>query len=220
MKVVRLLDRSNLSDSAVTLVRQMIVDGVFPPGQRINEVHLAEKLGISRTPLREALTRLVAEGAIISRPRIGFVACPLTLEEFEQIYPIRAILDPHALRLAGLPTSKQLSRLEAMNKKIEKATEPATASSLDDSWHLELLSQCPNRVLIELIEQFMRRTRRYEIALMRENRNVNRTLQGHQTIIEALNRGDLDAACIALQENMESGKDPIVEWLKNRQTRK
>src|SRR5262245_36973472 len=98
------LDRPNISDVLATALRDMIVDGRLPAGERINEVHLAARLQVSRTPLREALGRLVAEGALTSVPRIGYFVCPLTLDEFEQLYPIRAILDPEALRLAGIPS--------------------------------------------------------------------------------------------------------------------
>ena len=97
------LVRDNLSDSVVLRLRNMIVDGQLAAGARINEVHLSQQLGISRTPLREALARLAQEGALRSVARIGYFVRPLTVEEFDQLYDIRPILDPEALRLAGLP---------------------------------------------------------------------------------------------------------------------
>src|SRR5690349_21308913 len=105
------LSRDNLSDQAAGLVRTMIVNGELPAGHRINEVHLALRLGVSRTPLREALAGLEREGALTSVPRIGWFVRPLTLDEFRQIYPIRGLLDPEALRLAGLPSPDLLKRL-------------------------------------------------------------------------------------------------------------
>jgi len=66
--------RDNISDALVTAVRHMIVDGRLPAGTRINEVHLSRALGVSRTPLREALARLAQEGALINTPRIGYHA--------------------------------------------------------------------------------------------------------------------------------------------------
>jgi DNA-binding GntR family transcriptional regulator len=214
MQTTSELHRPNLSDSVAAALREMIVDGRLHAGDRINEVHLAAKLGVSRTPLREALIRLVAEGALNNRPRSGFYVCPLTLEEFEQIYPIRALLDPEALKLTGLPTPKRLARLESLNQKLGEIHDPDKVIALDDVWHRELLSGCPNPVLIALIEQFMRRTRRYELALMREQRNVLRTINDHDDILDALRSGDLDGACEALRRNMESGKAPIVAWLR------
>src|SRR6185312_15848289 len=83
--------RQNMSEELANTIRQMIVDGEIPAGSRINEVHLSRALGVSRTPLREAIARLVREETLVAVPRIGAFARPLTLEEFDQLYPIRAL---------------------------------------------------------------------------------------------------------------------------------
>jgi DNA-binding GntR family transcriptional regulator len=205
--------RGNISDDVADDVRNMIVDGRLPAGERINEVHLSQQLGVSRTPLREALARLTYEGALEAFPRIGYFVRPLTVEEFEQIYTIRPILDPAALRLAGLPSPEQMKRLDEINRRIEKARDADEIIGLDDEWHLELVSACPNKVLVDLIKQFARRTRRYEIALMRERRNVLASLTEHKAIMSALRKRDLGGACAALRLNCEIGFAPIMQWL-------
>ena len=210
------ISRANLSEELVTVVRQMVVDGSLPAGARINEVHLANRLGVSRTPLREALGRLSAEGALSGVARIGYFVRPLTAEEVEQIYPIRAILDPEALRLAGIPSAGRLGKLEALNRRIRDVRDPAHVIGLDDAWHLGLVADCPNRVLIALIEQFILRTRRYELALMRERRNVRNSTDDHRRILRCLRAGRLEAACEELRRNMQSGVEPIVSWLRAR----
>lgn len=215
---IHALTRDNLSDEAADLVRNMIVDGELPAGDRINEVRLALQLGISRTPLREALTGLEREGALASVPRIGWFVRPLTLEEFRQIYPIRALLDPEALRLAGLPPPDRLERLRALNGQISRERDADTVIALDDEWHRLLIAGCPNRVLLDLIEQFIQRTRRYEMALMREGRNVAVAANNHEEIMAALAAGDLEGGCVALRLNLQSGFGPIAEWLAERET--
>lgn len=210
------LTRANISADAAAAVRAMIVDGRLPDGERINEVRLANQLGVSRTPLREALNRLSTEGALNSVPRIGYFVRPLTLEEFQQIYAIRPLLDPEALRLAGLPAAKKLERLEKANGALRKERRPEAAIALDDTWHLDLIADCPNRVLIELIENNILRTRRYELALFRERANIERATDEHARILAALRDGDLEAACAALKQNMQSGFAPIAAWLKQR----
>jgi DNA-binding GntR family transcriptional regulator len=218
MQKLSKLDRGNISDSIVDALRNMIVDGRLPPGERINEVHLSQQLGVSRTPLREALARLSHENALEAMPRIGYFVRPLTVEEFEQIYAIRPILDPEALRLAGLPSPERMSRLKKLNQRIEKARSADAVIDLDDEWHLELVAACPNKVLIDLIKQFARRTRRYEIGLMRERKNVLTTSTNHRAIMAALRKGDLDGACAALRTNCVTGYGPIMEWLEARRT--
>ena len=191
----------------------MVVEGTLPAGVRINEVHLAQELGVSRTPLREAVARLVREGTLVSAPRIGAFVKPLTIEEFDQVYSIRTLLDPEALRLAGIPSRQQLDRLERLNDRIEAAANPDTIINLDDEWHLLLVECCPNEVLLELIRDFMRRTRRYELALMRERHQVDIAIGTHAQIIAALRRGELEKACEILKRNMEEGGQPIRQWL-------
>ncbi len=213
------LVRDNISDAVVIELRNMIVEGRLPPGERINEVHLSQQLGVSRTPLREALARLAHEGALKSVPRIGYFVQPLTLEEFEQIYAIRPLLDPEALRLAGLPTRERMERLRKINEQIESESDADTIINLDDDWHLELIKDCPNRVLLDLINQFIRRTRRYEIALMREHKNVLVASTNHKAIMAALRRRDLDAACDALRTNLQTGYEPIASWLRARESK-
>lgn len=213
------LARDNVSDSVAADVRRRIVDGRLPAGERINEVHLSQELGVSRTPLREALGRLAAEGALTNVPRFGYFVRALTLEEFEQIYDIRPLLDPEALRLAGVPEPKRMERLEKLNRRLAAARSSEAAIEIDDAWHRELLAECPNRVLVELIENNILRTRRYELALMRETSNVLRATEDHSRILAALHEGDLEGACNALRRNMQSGRAPIASWLRARESR-
>lgn len=213
MQSIKPLARANVSEAVASAVRAMIVDGRLADGERINEVRLAEGLGVSRTPLREALSRLAAEGALTSTPNIGFAVRPLTVEEFEQVYGIRPILDPAALALAGLPSPARLARLEALNRALANAVDAEAAIALDDRWHLELIGACPNKVLIEMIESIVLRTRRYELALLRERPNRQRASDDHDRIMAALRAGDLSEACAALKHNMQSGREPILAWL-------
>lgn len=216
MHHVEPLRRLNVSETVAAAVRAMIVDGRLGPGERINEVRLSQALGVSRTPLREALSRLVAEGALTSAPAIGYSVRPLSAEEFGQLYDIRPLLDPEALRLAGAPSPARLAKLEALNRRFAAASDGEAAIALDDEWHLALIADCPNRVLVEMIEAIMLRTRRYELALLREQPNRARSTEDHTRILTALAAGDLAGACAALKDNMQSGRAPIMAWLARR----
>lgn len=213
----RIAIRPNLSGDLCTRLRDMILEGDLPAGERLNEVHLAAQLGVSRTPLREALSRLGSEGAVTSVPRLGFFVCPLTPEEVEHLYPMRALLDPAALRQGGPVPPARIARLKALNRRFAAAADPRDAVQLDDRWHLELLAGCTNPILLGLIEQMIWRTRRYELGLMRAQANVARATGDHDAIIAALEAGDMDAACLALERNMLSGKQPILDWLAERE---
>ncbi len=211
------LHQANLSDGAQTAIRDMIIDGQLAAGERLNEVHLAAQLGVSRTPLREALNRLVAEEAVESRPRLGYFVKPLTLTEFEQLYDIRPMLEPVALRLSGAPARDRLDYLDKLNRKLARTRNVMTAIALDDEWHFTLVEACPNRVLVDLIRNISLRTRRYEVALMRETKASATASDHHQIIVNALQNGDMDAACEGLRHNLEYGKAPIMAWLRTRE---
>lgn len=209
--------RVNLSTEVANLVRDMIVDGRLPAGSKINELRLAAEIGVSRTPLREALPRLAAEGAIEDLPRRGFFVRPLTAEEVRGIYPIRAILDPAALRLTGLPSKDTLARLRQIKRELGASTDPVEIVMLDDRFHLELIAKCPNPVLVDLIRQFMLRTRRYELGLQRQKPGMPGAVAAKDRMIALLQRGDLDGACKEVEGSMTRGQDPVLRWLAERQ---
>ena len=213
--------RKNLSDELADHIRHMIVSGEMKAGERINEVHLASALDVSRTPLREALSRLASEKLIVSIPRRGFFVHEPEPAEVEQLYVIRAILDPAALRIAGQPSDAQLDRLEKLNEKIEAARgNPGKIIDIDDQWHLELLSHCSNEILLDLIAQHMKRTRSFEYAYMKEHTNIETMLHEHRRMIAALRAGNVDEAADVLYQNMRSAVPALIAWIRNRSSQK
>lgn len=130
---------------------------------------------------------------------------------------MRAILDPAALRLAGIPGPERLQRLRDINQELAHAVTAAEAVRLDDEWHFELLGECTNKILLGYIAQVTWRTRRYELGLMRRPPNVRRSTREHRKILSALKAGALEDACHQLSANMSSGKEPILAWLRERE---
>lgn len=192
----------------------MVLRGVLPAGDRVNEVHLARDLSVSRTPLREALTRLSGERLLDVRPRLGFFAPVLTSAEVRDLYPLRAKLDPWALELSGIPSRSVIDALDELNRQIRAAAgEPEQVIELDDAWHLQLLAECPNQALIGLIRQMMWRTRRYEHAYFGARQNVSSAFGEHRKLLAALRRRDLVGACRLLEANMLSAIPDLVRWL-------
>jgi DNA-binding GntR family transcriptional regulator len=205
-----------LSGSLVARVRAAVHDGSLADGERVNEVHLAAQLGVSRTPLREALSRLVSEQILVLRPRHGYFVPALSPASFEAEYGIRPILDLAALRLQGLPTAAIVHELEQLNATLQSARSFAEQIDIDDAFHLALLRDCPNPVLLDLIRTMMVRTRRYEFAYFRECAPMRDISDQHGQIVAALRQRNLDAACDALRLNLTSGLQPMRDWLSSR----
>ena len=213
------LDSPNLAQRAAARLRELIVTGEIGPRERLHEIDLADRLGISRTPVREALAALVAEGFLEQKPRRGVFVRPLEVGEFEQVYQIRNLLDPGALEAGGIPHEERIELLERLNEQIRiEAHDPDRVIELDDRFHMLLVEHCNNEVLLGLIRQFMQRTRRYEQAYMREIGHVGVATDEHDQILKALRSGDLTAACTALRQNMTSGFAPLRAWLLSRET--
>ncbi len=208
--------RSNLGQGLVSDLRRLIGAGDIPDGSRINEVHLSRELGVSRTPLREALIGLAAEGLVAIKPRRGFFVAPLETKELADLYAMRALLDPAALRVAGIPAEKQIKALETLNKKLERTKSVRQVVDLDNQWHRALLAHCPNEILLQTIEQFIGLTQRYEEAYFRETSHIVTAFGEHEAILAALTAGDLGQACEALHQNMQSAVKPLQDWLKSR----
>ena len=211
------MGRDNLSAEIRDKVREDIVSGRMRPNQRINEVQLAKQLEVSRTPLRESLFGLVNEKLVTEIPRRGFFVAPFRVEEILELYAIRQILDPAALKLAGKPRDKTLEKLTVLNDKIAKAKRVKDIIELDDRWHLLLVEGCNNQILLNLIQEHMIRTRRYEFAYFSQSKNLTVATDEHTAILDALRAGKINMACKCLLQNMTSAEGPLIDWVRSKQ---
>lgn len=206
--------RENLSTDVRKTLCDQIVVGKREPGTRLNEVQLAKELDVSRTPLREALYGLVSAGLVEEVPRRGFFVSGFSVREIEQLYSVRQILDPAALKMAGIPNASTIKKLKSLNSKIASERKPLRIIDLDDQWHLLLIQGCNNEILLDLIQQHMLRTRRYEYAYFSQGANISVATDEHDLIIDALENNKLSMACKFLIQNMTSAESPLLDWVR------
>jgi DNA-binding GntR family transcriptional regulator len=206
--------KANLRTELAESVRREIIDGTLEPGSRINESQLSADLGVSRTPLREALLGLEREGLIASEPARGFFVAPLSAREARELYPIGRELDLLALRTIAHVPSATLDRLAALNERFAAArARPERAKALDDEFHTTLIGSCPNRRLLEMLAGVQRGMERYERVYMGDANDVARSARQHARIIAALRNDDLDAAAEALREHWDYGANRLIRKL-------
>lgn len=208
-----MIPRRTLRDEVSVRLRVRLVRGQLPPGQRINESTLSRELGVSRTPLREALLQMEKEGLVASEPAKGFVARPLTTREVRQVYPILGTLEGLALRSCGPQWGGALPELAALLDELAVASTADAARDLDNRWHTLLLARCPNERLIEMIGMLRRVTQRYWLVLLEVEWPVGDSVSQHRAVLDELAGGDAQAASLKLEAHWEAGERTLLERL-------
>ena len=200
-----MLKKINLSDQAYDELVNRIVSGAFPAGVTLQEEKLSAEFGISRTPVREALQRLAAEGLVEQLPRRGYRVSLPEDEALDELYECRAGLELMALKLALPEIPGQ--EIAALKKKLKSAAGKQSVSlslEADSEMHSLIMEYSGNRYLASLIQQFMRKT-----APFRSYRNQEHPEAGAEErirILEAIGRRDLETASALLKEHLLQGK--------------
>lgn len=198
-------------------VRQELLDrmrsGAVRPGQTVNEVHLAAELGVSRTPLREALVALESEGQIASENGRGFRFLPLSARELEELSPIIAALECLALELTPPEELEDLGHqlLTLAEEFKDEVAEHALINRKDDEWHTLMLSACPNGRLRDQLQSIRLAMHRYESLLVHDEAMVARSSAEHAEIARRLIARDLSGAQAALRANWRGGVRRLLE---------
>lgn len=206
--------RRPLRDEVHQLVLDRLLRGELPPGSRVIESELATQLGVSRTPLREALFRLEQEGFLQADLARGFTVVPLTAREVREVYPIIWTLECLALTSIDQPERVALSELTQINEDLAQVRDdPAHMLALDSRWHETLMQGCPNRRLRQMIATLKKVAYRYEWAYMRETSLVATSVEQHRAIIEALEGRDLTRAISLLEDNWRFGMNALLQQL-------
>lgn len=185
----------------------------MPWGKPINEVKLASELGVSRTPLREALIELAASGHILSSDSQGFSFLEFNAAELMEVAPVIATLEALALHFTSkediielsaelLRTAKQFNENQTIHDKLME---------IDQEWHELMISACPNEFLVNEISRIREEFHKYESLLVPSSASVARVAQEHVKIAESLCEGDIEGASEALMTNWVNGARRILE---------
>lgn len=206
--------RPPLRDEVREAITGRIVKGLHPAGARIHEGQLAKELGVSRTPVREALMHLQQLGVVEVRPNSGFYVVPITATDIREVYPIIGALESLGVRLTPEPHFAQiLEELSAITSEMESATDqPKRSEELDNLFHALLISRCGNDRLVSTVSELKRVVNRYETGYMTDQESVQASAVQHRTVVEALGAGDRSRAEELVVENWESGMRRLLTW--------
>jgi DNA-binding GntR family transcriptional regulator len=199
-----------LRQDVVPEIRKSILTGRLKPGTKIIESRLAATLGVSRTPLREALLHLEREGLVRSDLRRGFTVEPLSAREVRETYPLLATLECHAVRTSVSFLLPLIPALERINTQFRRARNAQRALELDTRWHGTLISPSNNSRLTGLITSLRRTIRRYELIYMSDTALLPTSAAQHNAILDALRKQDLETALQAIEANYILGMHVVL----------
>jgi DNA-binding GntR family transcriptional regulator len=186
------------------MIKSAILDGTFEPGVPLVEVQLAEWCGVSRTPVREALTRLEHDG-LVQRSDRGLVVRQRSPEEILDIYEIRIVLEAMAARLAAeRHTRLDKVRIAKTLERWQSATEdtaPGELMNLNHELHRATWLASHNQPLIDLLERLALHLGRYPVTTLTAPGRLKTALTEHQHLVEAVFARDADAAATAATEH-------------------
>jgi DNA-binding GntR family transcriptional regulator len=191
------LPRRLLRDEAYTRIRAAIIDGELAPGEVVRDLDLAHKLGLSRTPVREALSRLTDEGLVESKPHAYTRVTPLLREATYDAFQVVSSMHHLAVRLA-VPriTRDHVSTLNAINKGFSLALDRhdvAAAVAADDAFHGLFIEVAGNRALADTIDRYTPLIRRLE-RLRFSSLPARRSIRIHADLAKAAASGDVERA--------------------------
>lgn len=204
---------SRARDEVREALREMILAGDVRPDGRIEEIEVSHRLGVSRTPVREALIALESEGLVKSRPNRGFVVLAPDADQVRETYPILAALEATALRLTGARLQTALPQLRDINRRLATEHNRTRQHELDRAFHDRLTCECGNLRLLALLRAEWARARRFDGAHERGTADRAGSCAEHDEIIRAIEAGKFDAAADALERHWRRGIDVVVKWL-------
>ncbi len=205
--------RAPLREDVCREILHLIHAGELAPGSRVRDAPLAVRLGVSRTPVREALLRLSRDGVLEAIPGRGFRVRPLDPSEIRDVGTILSTLEPLALRLSPDFPGERLERLAALDRRMETTRgNPAASIDLHDDWHRILLEGCPNPRLLQMISTLRQTPRRYLHAYIRQTGGVSLSTGQHARMIDALGRGDREPAVRHLEQHWRRGTEELEAW--------
>jgi DNA-binding GntR family transcriptional regulator len=197
-----------LVEYAADELRERILDGELPAGERLMLEGIAEELGISQIPLREALRSLASEGLVLPLPRRGYTIAQATVADLEDTYRVRLLLEPLAVELA-VPalTSADLSRLRS---EFELTRIAIDAADWRDhrvhhrAFHFTIYNRCDSAWVLRFTEMLWTNSERYQRMTTQIRGELNERLVEHRAILDACERGDAAAGAESMHAHLQN----------------
>lgn len=206
-----------LRDVVFQTLRKAILTGELKPGERLMEIHLADKLGVSRTPIREAIRKLELEGLVTNLPRRGAMVAEISKEGLKDVLEVRRALDTFCAELAckRITENEKLALMDAC-----KCFEEAVASKdltliakTDVEFHDIIIGATGNERLVAILKNLAEQIYRYRFEYIKDESQHERLVKEHRVLMDAILKGNSEAAKKAAGEHIDNQEHAILRQL-------
>jgi len=212
------LQRSTLANLTLLAIRERILAGTYPEGEPLRQDAIADELGVSRIPVREALRQLEAEGLVSFHPHRGAVVSSLSLDEIEEVFSLRAVVESSLLRTA-VPRlqADDLARAEEVLIRYDQALaahDVVTYGELNWQFHSTLYAPAERPITMGIVQRLHQQADRYLRMQLALTHSENRASQEHRAILEAARRREVDEAATLLKRHILGAGRLLVKFLR------
>lgn len=206
-----------LRDVVFNTLRQGILTGELKAGERLMEIPLAEKLGVSRTPIREAIRMLELEGLVTMVPRKGAEVARISEKDLKDVLEVRKALESLATRLAcERITDEQKQQLMLAAKKFEETTRAKDTTAIavaDVNFHDVILNASGNNRLIQMVNNLAERIYRYRLEYIKDEKNHKRLIEEHALIMKYVIEQNADEAIKYSEIHIDNQEENVLNQL-------
>lgn len=206
-----------LRDVVFKTLRQAILTGELKPGERLMEIHLANKLGVSRTPIREAIRQLELEGLVIMVPRKGAMVASITQKSMRDVLEVRLALEKLAVELASERiTDEQKEELKNALHNFEEVVKSGDASLIakaDVAFHDVIFEATGNMRLGQLANNLSEQMYRYRFEYIKDESGHNRLVDEHRRIYDAIAAADAKKATDEISNHIKHQEESIIRQI-------
>ena len=210
-----------LRDVVFNTLRQAILKGELKPGERLMEIALAERLGVSRTPIREAMRKLEQEGLVVMIPRRGAQVANITEKDLNDVLEVRIALENVAIEKAcARMTEEEMRRLWLAAKEFEHTIAEGNLVKLaeaDVAFHEVIYQASDNKRLIQVLNNMREQIYRYRVEYLKDETIYPRLLKEHKDIAESLRRKDKSRASETMREHVKNQAEAVKDMIRQQE---
>lgn len=210
-----------LRDVVFNTLRQAILRGELKPGERLMEIQLANKLGVSRTPIREAIRKLELEGLVLMVPRKGAEVADITEKSLMDVLEVRKALEELSVRLTcDRITKEEIRELKVAAEDFRETLKSADITEIaeaDVRFHDVIYAATKNQKLIQLLNNLHEQMYRYRIEYLKNEEVYPKLLREHEEIISRISQGEQEEAVKIVCEHIDNQVSAVMDVIRTKQ---